>query len=153
MSKSSAKNFKANLKSYNKNKRLPVGSSEEENIKLNHFSAFNLELIDKHMREYFKSQIIQMFKDTKNDPLIAFTFPEVKKHIEFIKTAILFENARLNHDSYPLKIYDRYKSNNSTKKKIDDWNSRHEKQEDVISDFYGMKIITVEKRIYLQSKK
>ena len=96
-------------------------------------------------REISKEQLLEFAKlvsGTPNENLIAFKDPKVQELVDYIMAAIIFENERLNSPNFfPIQIYRRYKSDNSLKNKMAEWESREEKHGVAIPDYLGFKII------------
>ena len=96
-------------------------------------------------KEISKEQLVEfanLVKGTPHENLIAFKNPKVQELVDYIMATIIFENERLNSPNYfPIQIYRRYKSDNSLKNKILNWENREDKQGSSITDYLGFKII------------
>lgn len=103
---------------------------------------FNPNVTAKEISREQLLEFAELVKGTSNENLIAFKDPKVQELIDYIMATIIFENERLNSPNfYPIQIYRRYKSDNSLKNKILEWESREEKQGFAITDYLGFKII------------
>lgn len=84
----------------------------------------------------------ELVKGTPNEDFIAYKDPKVQELVDFIMSAIILENERINEaDFYPIQIYRRYKSDNSLKDKMLEWAGRPEKAGMQVTDYLGFKII------------
>lgn len=103
---------------------------------------FNPNLAAREISKEQLSEFAELVSGTPNENLIAFKDPKVQELVDYIMAAIIFENERLNSPNFfPIQIYRRYKSDNSLKNKMTEWESREEKQGVAIPDYLGFKII------------
>lgn len=83
-----------------------------------------------------------LVKDTPNEDFLALKDPKVQELIQYIMTAIILENERINApDAFPIQIYSRYKSDKSLADKMAEWSTREEKQGKQVTDYIGFKIV------------
>ena len=83
-----------------------------------------------------------LVKDTPSAKLIAYKDPKVQELIDYITSAIILENQRMNSmNAFPVQIYRRYKADNSLEQKINEWSTRPEKRGEQVTDYLGFKII------------
>lgn len=95
--------------------------------------------------EISKEQLLefaQLVKGTQNQDLMAYKDPKVQELIDYITSAIIIENTRLNSpDTFPVQIYRRYKSDKSLKDKMARWNDTLRFEGMQLPDYIGLKII------------
>lgn len=95
-------------------------------------------------REIADEQLVEfasLVKGTPNEYLVAYKDPKVQELVDFITAAIICENNRINDDTFPIQISRRYKSDDSLKKKMEEWAKREEKDGVQVTDYLGLKII------------
>jgi len=96
-------------------------------------------------REIASEQLVsfaELVKGTPNEDFLAFKDPKMQELIDFIMCAIILENERINgEDTFPIQIYRRYKSDNSLREKMEEWEGRPEKKGMQVTDYLGFKII------------
>lgn len=87
-------------------------------------------------------EFAKLVKDTPNENFVAFKDPKVQELVDYIMSAIILENERINApDAFPLQIYRRYKSDQSLQNKMEEWATRPEKDGKQVTDYLGFKII------------
>lgn len=125
----SAKNFR------NKYEVKPSELEKRENQFDPNIAAKEIEL--EQLREF-----AELVKGTPNEDFIAFKDPKVQELVDYIMSAIILENERINApDAFPLQIYRRYKSDQSLQTKMEEWATRPEKDGKQVTDYLGFKII------------
>lgn len=103
---------------------------------------FNPNLTAKDIAVEELKEFAELVRGTENENLIAFRNKKIQELTDYIMSAIIIENEKINGpDAFPLQIFRRYKSINSLKDKIDNWSKREDRKGKQISDFLGFKII------------
>lgn len=92
-------------------------------------------------------ELAQLVKGTDNEKLLAYRDPMVKKLVNFVMAAVIFES--LSNDSlepsFPLKVYRRYKSKDSLSGKM--------AKKGVATDYLGFRFVpTTEHEIYFADR-
>ncbi len=100
---------------------------------------------NKAAKEILNEQFMEfasLIKGTPNENFIAYKDPKVQELINFIISAIIFENERINApDTFPIEIYSRYKADLSMKNKMEEYSQREDKKGAKVTDYLGIRIV------------
>lgn len=102
---------------------------------------FDPNIVAKQIKEEQLQEFAALVKGTPNQYLIAFKDEKVQELVSNILSASIFENERLNSDTFPIEIFSRYKADKSLQDKLEDWSKREEKNGAQVTDYLGIRIV------------